>query len=423
MEKKLIIIGAGPAGLASAIGACENGVAPDDILIIERERELGGVLNQCIHDGFGEYSLGKSLTGTEYAEFFINKVKELKISYLTDSTVLSITPEKEITFVSTTLGYTTIKAQAIILAMGCRERSHGSLRIAGTRPAGIFSAGTVQRFINIDGHLPGKRVVLFGSGDIGLVTARRLMLEGAKIVGAYEGKKYPRGLDKNVKECLEDFGISLQTGKTISKILGKERVEGVIISDIDENHKIIKGTEQQVKCDTIVLSLGLTPDNIISMDAGIEIGRKTHGPVVDQSYRTSLDGVFACGNALHIHDLADFISRESHKAGRCAGAYVNGKLPSPTKALEISYNDDIKYTVPQKLSLPFYDASNYIVLSYRVARVMQRAKISLIVDGEAIYSEEQYDISPSRRNKIKLYPDLLAKLSEATEVRLEAMEV
>ncbi len=423
MEKKLIIIGAGPAGLASAIGACEGGVAPENILIIERERELGGVLNQCIHDGFGEHSIGRSLTGTEYAELFINRINELKIPYITDSTVLSISRNKEITFVSPTLGYTTMRAEAIILAMGCRERSHGSLRIAGTRPAGIFSAGTVQRFINIDGYLPGKRVVLFGSGDIGLVTARRLMLEGAEIVGAFEGKKYPRGLDKNVKECLTDFGVSLQTGKTISKILGKERVEGVIVSDIDENHRLVKGTERHLKCDTIVLSLGLSPDNIISMDAGIELGRKTGGAVVDQNYHTSLDGVFACGNVLHIHDLADYISKESQKAGRSAGAYLCGKLPKPIKTLDIDYNDGIKYTVPQRLTLPFYDMSNYIVLSYRVSSVMKRAKISLMVDGKELYSEEKCDISPSRRNKIKLYPELLKTISQAKSICLKAVEI
>lgn len=423
MQKKLIIIGAGPAGLASAIGACEGGVAPEDILIIEREKELGGVLNQCIHDGFGLHSLGCSLTGTEYAELFINKINELKIPYVTESTVLSISPNKEITFVSASLGYTTVKADAIILAMGCRERSHGSLRIAGTRPAGIFSAGTVQRFVNIDGHLPGKNVVLFGSGDIGLVTARRLMLEGATIVGAFEGKKYPRGLDQNVKECLTDFGITLQTEMTISKILGKERVEGVIVSQIDENHRIIKGTEQLVKCDTIVLSLGLSPDNIISMDAGIELDRKTGGAVVDQNYHTSLDGVFACGNVLHIHDLADYISKESQKAGRSAGAYLSNKLPTTKGVLDIIYNDGIKYTVPQKLTLPFYDMSNYIVLSYRVSNVMKKAKISLIVDGKELYSEEKCDISPSRRNKIKLYPELLKAISQAKTICLEAMEV
>lgn len=423
MEKNLVIIGAGPAGLSAAIGAVQAGASPEDILIIERERELGGVLNQCVHDGFGEHSIGKNLTGTEYAEYFINKVNELKIPYLTDSTVLSISPDKEITFVSTTLGYTRIRARAIILAMGCRERSHGSLRIAGTRPAGVFSAGTVQRFINIDGHLPGKRVVLFGSGDIGLVTARRLVIEGAKVIGVYEGKKYPRGLDKNVKECLDDFGIPLYTGKTISKILGRERVEGVIVSDIDDEHKVIKGTEQLVKCDTIVLSLGLIPDNIISMEAGIELGRKTGGAVVDQNYHTSLDGVFACGNVLHIHDLADYISKEAQKAGKSAGAYLLGKLPLPEKQLDIEYNDGIKYTVPQRLTLPICNKDEYIVLSYRVSSVMKNAKISLIIDGKELYSEEKNNISPSRRNKIKLYPRLLNEISSATSIRLEATEV
>ena len=422
MKKKLIIIGAGPAGLAAAISAAESGLCVDDMLIIEREAELGGVLNQCIHAGFGEHSLGKLLTGTEYAEHFINRVKELKIPYITSSTVLALSPDKEITVVSSELGYTTLKADAIILAMGCRERSHGSLRIAGTRPAGIFSAGTVQRFINTEGYLPGKRVVVFGSGDIGLVTARRLALEGADVIGVYERKSYPRGLDKNVKECLDDFKIPFYTNKMISEILGKERIEGVIISDTNEEYKPKKGTGKLVKCDTLVLSLGLIPDNIITLDAGVPLDRVTGGAIVDQNYQTELDGIFACGNVLHIHDLVDYITRESAKAGKSATLYLLNRLPSVQKQLEISHNCGIKYTVPQRLCFPLHSENDEIVLSYRVSKVMERARIELIVDGNVLYTEQKLKISPSRRNKIRLTSEMLRRIERAEILELNATE-
>ncbi|MBR2295814.1 MAG: FAD-dependent oxidoreductase [Clostridia bacterium] len=421
MKKRLVIIGAGPAGLCSAIGATEAGLSCDDILLLEREDELGGVLNQCIHDGFGEYTLGESLTGTEYAERLITEVKKRGIPYLTGSTVLSITPDKEITLVSSTLGYTRISAEAIILAMGCRERSHGSLRIAGTRPAGVFSAGTVQRFINIEGQLPGKKVVLFGSGDIGLVTARRLTIEGAKVLGVYERKPHPTGLDKNMKECLEEFGIPFYTGKTISKILGKERVEGVLISSVDENLKIIKGTEQLVKCDTLVLSLGLIPDNSIPQDTGIALDRVTGGAIVNQRYETQIEGIFACGNALHIHDYVDHIAREATKTGINAGECLLGKIPKATHQIKISHNKNVKYTVPQKIDFPL-KSEEYVTLSYRSVKVVKNAKISVLADDEEIYTEALEVIRPSRQHKIRLTSDMLEKISKASVLALNVTE-
>lgn len=423
MEKKLVIIGAGPAGLAAAIGAVRGGLMPEDILLLERESELGGVLNQCIHDGFGAYSLSKNLTGTEYAEYFINEFKTLGIEYLTESTVLSISKEKEITFVSTSLGYTKVKANTIILAMGCRERSHGSLRIAGTRPAGVYSAGTVQRFINIDGQLPGKRAVLFGSGDIGLITARRLMLEGAKIVGAYERKAYPRGLDKNVKECLEDFGIELQLNKTITKILGKERVEGVTVADIDESSRPIKGTEKLVKCDTLVLSLGLIPDNIIGMEAGIAIDRATGGAYVNQYFETDLSGVFTCGNALHIHDIVDYITEGAMRTGEYSAAYLLGELPDKTREREISKKGEIKYTVPHKFDFPLCEKCDNTVIYYRVSRVLEKAQISLKADGETICSEQKFNMYPSQMHMLSLNKVALERLASSEEIAVEVTEV
>ncbi len=423
MNKKLIIIGAGPAGLACALGAIQSGLSPMDMLIIEREEELGGVLNQCVHDGFGEISLGKNLTGTEYAEYFASKVNELNVPCMTGTTVLSISREKQITIMSQALGYTTITAEAIVIATGCRERSRGSLKIAGTRPAGVFSAGTVQHFVNIDGYLTGKRAVVLGSGDIGLVAARRLRIEGAEVVGVYEERAYPRGMDKNIEQCLEKLNIPFYTQKTISKILGRERVEGVIICDTDKARKIIKGTEKLVKCDTIVLSLGLVPDNIICADAGVLIDDATQGAVVDQNYQTNVDGVFACGNALHIHDLVDYITKESYEVGRHACAYLNGEISSISNVVKISHNDGIKYTVPHQISYPILSCINEISISYRVSRPMKNVRISLKIDAQEVQFENKAELTPSRQNIMALTDNTLSMLKGAKAVSIEATEV
>lgn len=423
MEKQLVIIGAGPAGLASAIGAVNAGILPEDVLIIERESELGGVLNQCVHDGFGEYSIAKSVTGTEYAEYFINQVKELGIPYLTGSTVLSITKEKEITFVSSALGITRVNARAIILAMGCRELSHGSLRIAGTRPAGVFSAGTVQRFINTDGYLPGKRVVLFGSGDIGFVCARRLALEGAKVLGAYERKAYPTGSLKNLKECLYDFDIPFHTKKTITKILGKERVEGVLISSVDDDFRVIEGTEELVKCDTLVLSLGLIPDMTLGMELGMELDRETGGVCVNQYFETDIEGIFVCGNALHIHDLVDYITTESITAGKSVAGYLLGKKPKKEKVLALEHNAEIKYTVPHKFAFPMNEKIRSVLLYYRSSRPMKNATIELRVDEKLIYCVNKTQITPSQMHFITLDEDMLSQIEGANKISLTATEV
>lgn len=342
---------------------------------------------------------------------------------MTGTTVLSISNKKEITLISPTLGYTTVTAQAIVIATGCRERSRGSLKIAGTRPAGVFSAGTVQRFINLEGYLTGKKAVVLGSGDIGLVTARRLKIEGADVVGVYETRAYPRGMDKNVKECLEKFGIPFYTQKTISKIFGKERVEGVMISDTDENRKIIKGTEKFIKCDTVVLSLGLLPDNIICSDAGVLIDRETQGAVVDQNYQTNIDGIFACGNALHIHDLVDYITKEGDETGRCVCAYLNGEILPFNNTVKIQYNDKIKYTVPHQIRFPISSSTGEITLSYRVNKVMKNAKISLKIDGEEVINEIKGALTPSRQNNMIFTREMIAMLTNAKDIVLEATEV
>lgn len=423
MNKKLIIIGAGPAGLACALGAIRGGLSPEDMLIIEREDELGGVLNQCVHDGFGEICLGKNLTGTEYAEYFASKINGLNIPCMTGTTVLSISREKQITVISQALGYTTVSADAIVIATGCRERSRGSLKIAGTRPAGVFSAGTVQHFVNIEGYLTGKRAIVLGSGDIGLVVARRLKIEGAEVVGVYEERAYPRGMDKNIEQCLKKLDIPFYTQKTVSKILGKERVEGVIICDTDKSRKIIKGTEKLVKCDTIVLSLGLVPDNIICADAGVLIDSATQGAVVDQYYQTNIDGIFACGNALHIHDIVDYITKEGYEAGKYACAYLNGEISSLGNAVNISYNDGIKHTVPHQISYPILSCTDEIVISYRVSRPMKNARISLRIDGQEAQFEAKSELTPSRQSIMVLNKNTLSMLKEARTVSIEATEV
>lgn len=422
MEKQLVIIGAGPAGLASAIGAVKGGISPNDVLIIERESALGGVLNQCVHDGFGELSLGTSLTGTEYAEHFINEVLALGIPYMTGTTVLSISRDKEIALVSSELGYATINARAIILAMGCRELSHGSLRIAGTRPAGVYSAGTVQRFINTDGYLPGKKAVLFGSGDIGFVTARRLMLEGAEVLCAYERKSYPTGSYKNLKECLTNFGVPFYTGKTISKILGKERIEGVIVSSVDENLCIINGTEEYVECDTLVLSLGLVPDMTLGKELGLEIDRETGGIYVNQYLETEIEGIFVCGNALHIHDLVDYITTEAYIAGKSSASYLLGKRPSTKKEIILSHGDEIKYTVPHKFVFPVNENAQGLFLYYRVSRLMKNARVELKIGEKTIYRISKSEITPSQMHFIPLDSDMLEQIMNADNVRLIATE-
>ena len=333
MEKKLIIIGAGPSGMASALGAMLNGISPKDILIVDRDSDLGGTLNQCVHTGFGLHYFGENLTGTEYADRFVNKIKENKIGYLLNSTVLSITKDKEVTIVSPQYGYINAKADAIILAMGCRERPRGSLNIAGTRPAGIFSAGTAQKFVNIDGYLPGKNVVILGSEDIGLIMARRMTLEGAKVLCVSEIRPQARGKEQNVTSCLEDFDIPLYTSTIITEIFGKERVEAVEIAQVDKNLKVIKGTEKILKCDTLIISCGFIPENEISRSAGITIDRTNGGAKTDEFFQTDIDGIFACGNALHLHDTIDSLTEEAIVVGKNAAEHIKGNKDASTSVL------------------------------------------------------------------------------------------
>ena len=316
----IVIIGGGPAGLAAAVSAKQNGI--DNILILERDKELGGILNQCIHNGFGLHTFKEELTGPEYAERFIDRVNRLGIEYKLNTMVMEITPDKKVTAMNGQEGMFEIQAKAVILAMGCRERARGALNIPGYRPAGIYSAGTAQRLVNMEGYMPGREVVILGSGDIGLIMARRMTLEGAKVKVVAELMPYSGGLKRNIVQCLDDYGIPLKLSHTVVDIKGKERVEGVTLAEVDDKGKPIVGTEEFYSCDTLLLSVGLIPENELSHGIGVEMNPVTSGPKVNESLETSMDGVFACGNVLHVHDLVDYVSEEAAAAGRNAAAYV-----------------------------------------------------------------------------------------------------
>lgn len=328
----VVIIGGGPAGLAAAVAAKEHGI--QKILILERDRELGGILNQCIHNGFGLHTFKEELTGPEYALRYIKKVQELDIEYRLNTMVADISPERVITALNREDGLLEIKAEAVILAMGCRERSRGALNIPGYRPAGIFSAGTAQRLVNMEGYLPGRKVVILGSGDIGLIMARRMTLEGAKVKAVAELMPYSGGLRRNIVQCLEDYGIPLKLSHTVVDIKGRERVEGVTLAKVDERGKPIPGTEEEYACDTLLLSVGLIPENEISGKMGVELNPVTSGPVVNESLETNIPGVFACGNVLHVHDLVDFVSQEAAAAGRFAADFIRKKKILPRESGE-----------------------------------------------------------------------------------------
>ena len=340
----LIVIGGGPAGLAAACAAWERGLRK--ILLAERDRELGGILNQCIHNGFGLHTFKEELTGPEYAARFEARVRALSIEYKLGTMVLSVSPDKTVTAVSREDGLVKIEAKAVILAMGCRERSRGALNIPGFRPAGVFSAGTAQRLVNMEGYMPGREVVILGSGDIGLIMARRMTLEGAKVRVVAELQPYSGGLKRNIVQCLDDYGIPLKLSHTVTEIHGKERVTGVTISAVDENLKPIPGTEEFYSCDTLLLSVGLIPENELSAGAGVQLSRVTNGPVVNESLETNVPGIFACGNVLHVHDLVDYVSEEAASAGKAAAAYISQGGLGGGREIRIEPRGGVRYTVP-----------------------------------------------------------------------------
>lgn len=414
MKYDLVVVGGGPAGLAAAYEAHENGV--EKILIIERDKELGGILNQCIHNGFGLHTFKEELTGPEYAGRFIDMVEGTNIEVMLDTMVLEI-EGKIIHAINTEKGYLTIEAEAIVLAMGCRERTRGAISIPGDRPSGIFTAGAAQRFINMEGYMVGKKVVILGSGDIGLIMARRMTLEGAKVEAVVELMPYSNGLTRNIVQCLEDYGIPLYLSHTVIDVKGDGRLEKVIIAKVDENRQPIKGTEIEFDADTLLLSVGLIPENELSKNAGVELDLRTNGLVVSESMETNREGIFACGNVVHVHDLVDFVTEEAKNAGKNAAKYIKGKKRL-NHFTEIKNGENISYTVPQKFEIESLDGNLNVFM--RVRNVFKNKQIVVRdEEGNVIQSFKKPHVVPAEMGRITILKDKLKNAKGAITISLE----
>ena len=435
----IVIVGGGPAGLAAAVSAKQNGI--DSILILERDKELGGILNQCIHNGFGLHTFKEELTGPEYAERFIRQAEDLEIEYKLNTMVMEIGQDKIVSAMNREEGLFEIQAKAVILAMGCRERPRGALNIPGYRPAGIYSAGTAQRLVNMEGYMPGREVVILGSGDIGLIMARRMTLEGAKVKVVAELMPYSGGLKRNIVQCLDDYGIPLKLSHTVVDIKGKERVEGVTLAQVDESSKPIPGTEEFYSCDTLLLSVGLIPENEISRGMGVEINPVTSGPKVNESLETNMEGVFACGNVLHVHDLVDYVSEEAAAAGRNAAIYVKtkdaDKAVTDQKAAGKDAAEDkqgaaaeqeirliptsgVRYTVPSTIRAAHMDEN--LTVRFRVGSVYKNCYVSAYFDDERVIHRKRQVVAPGEMEELKLTKEQICQYPNLQTVTIKIEE-
>ena len=411
----VIVIGGGPGGMAAACAACGGGAS--SVLLIERDREVGGILNQCIHSGFGLHHFKEELTGPEYAGRFAAMLKETETEVLTDTMVLEVTADRRVKCLNSRDGYREYSAGAIVLAMGCRERTRGAIAIPGDRPAGVMTAGTAQRYVNMEGYMPGRRIVILGSGDIGLIMARRMTLEGAKVLACVELCPYSNGLTRNIVQCLEDYGIPLYLSHTITGIVGRKRVEKVVISKVD-GFTPIPGTEFEIECDTVLLSVGLIPENELTRRAEIPIDRRTNGPAVYENMQTMCEGIFACGNVVHVHDLVDFVTAESMKAGAAAAAYALGRRATG-RTLDIIPGEGVNYTVPQKLRLSRMDKS--VGIFFRVSNIFRNVEIQ-VTDGETVLCRfPREHVAPGEMENITL-PRVLAEKAKGSTLTVQIVD-